>query len=312
MKKYLLFILLTLSFTFSKETKIGFVDSKRIFSEYQASAAASAQFNEFVKSCQDSAAVLRQNIEKLQSELEAQKLVLSEEARLKKLDEIDVLTKAYNNYLQDVFGSGGKIEQKNDELMAPLIKKINEAVAKIAEQEGFKIVLDLSEGIYYAAGELDITDLVINQLNLEYGPAATPAGEVKKTIAIFPLREENSEAQNAKLGERAQDELYTAINTFRTRYNIIAKNMVKAEMLKHNLRRYIEDDQAYRIGRTLLCDYIIIGNIKKSVNKINYTISIRKVDGEKIIAQRKRTVTEEFKLSESLNNDLRALLSKIE
>ncbi len=312
MKKSLLLILIISGAIVAKEVKIGFVDSKRIFSEYQATAAASAQFNEYVKACQDSASILRQNIEKLQSELEAQKLVLSEEARLKKLDEIDELTRSYNNYLQEVFGSGGKIEQKNDELMAPLVKKINDAVAKIAEQEGFKIVLDLSEGIYYASSELDITDMVIDQLNLEYGPATLPTGEVKKTIAIFPFREDNTEAQDADLGERIWNELYSAINIFRTKYNIIAKNMISIEIRKQGLTRNIADEQAYKIGHNLICDYIIIGNVTKSASKISYTISIRDVSKEEIVAQRKSTVTEEIKLSESLNNDLRALLAKIE
>ena len=63
---------------------------------------------------------------------------------------------------------------------------------------------------------------------------------------------------------------------------------------------------------TLICDYIIIGNVTKSASKISYTISIRDVSKEEIVAQRKSTVTEEIKLSESLNNDLRALLAKIE
>jgi outer membrane protein len=210
----------------AKDAKIGFVESERIFNEYQATSAANAEFNGYVSMYRDSAAVLMQNIDNLKAELEAQKLVLSEDARLRKLDEIESLTRSYNQFLQDVFGRGGRLEQKNDELMAPLLKKVNDAVAKIAQQEGFDIVLDLSTDVFYASSEVDLTEMVINELNLEYGPPTLPSGEIKKIIAVFPFREENQEAQDADLSTRCQNELYKALSAFSQQYSIIAQSAI--------------------------------------------------------------------------------------
>ena len=310
MKKYLLILIIPFVYLFAKDMKIGFVSSTRIFSEYQATAAANVKFNEFVDVYRDSAAILRKNIEDLKADLESQKLVLSEEARLRKLDEIESTTDTYDQFLQNVFGKGGKIEQKNDELMAPLLKKINDAVAKIAGQEDFSAILDFSDGVFYASSESDLTNLVIDELNLEYGPAVAP-GETKKFIAIFPFREKNSEAVDAGLGQRCQNELYNAVASLTQQFEIISKTQINSEIIKRGLGINIEDNQALNIGLMLLCDYIIIGNVSKFTNRIEYIIFLKDVKNNKEIAKKSSTVTEDIKLYETLKNDLFGLIEKI-
>lgn len=313
MKKLLFPILLLLNITLAREVKIGLVDAERVMNEYQATAAATAEFNQYVFTFRDSAALLKRKIDELKTELDAQELVLSEEARLRKIDEIEALTESYNQFLQNIFGTRGKVEQKNDELMAPLLEKINNAITKIAEQEGFEIVIELSEGVYYALSELDITDMVINELNLEYGPTTLPTGEIKPVIVILPFREENPEAINAGLGQVCQDELYRTIRIFSGRYTIIDKTTINMEIVKRGLGvNVIDDNQAYEIGSSLLCDYIIMGRVSKVSTKIEYTVMIKDVKEKTEVSRRTSSVTELVKLYEALNNDLRALLDKIQ
>jgi len=312
MRRFLALMLLAHCFVVAKETKIGFVDANRVMTEYQATAAAATEFNEFVEVYRDSAAELKRQIEELKSETETQKLVLSEEARLRKQDELNALTESYNKFLQSIFGTSGKIEQKNDALMAPLLQKINDAIAKIAEQEDFQIILELSEGVYYASSDLDVTDLVISELNLEYGPAQLPTGEIKKVIVIFPFKEENPEAITAGLGQTCQDELYRSIRAFSGRYTIIDKTSINMEIVRRGLGvNIIDDNQAYEIGTGLLCDYIIMGRVSKISTKIEYTVMLRKVSERQELMRRTSSVTEVVKLYEALNNDLRALLDII-
>jgi len=309
--KRMFFLLALCPLAFSaKEVKIGFVESQKIFKEYQATVSASNQFNEYVAALKDSAFKLQTGIEKIKTELEAQKLVLSEEARLKKLDELEILNQSYNTFLQDIFGPGGKAEQKNDEIMAPLMKKINDAVSKIAQQEGFAVVLDLSEGVYYASGELNITDLVLTELNREYGLQTVPTAETKKTITVFPLQEKNNEAETADLGQHCQNELYAALTPFSQKYNIISASQLNAEILRKNIgRNSIDDVQAFQIAVPLLCDYIIMGTVSKSGTRIDYTLTLKEVKTKQEIGHRTSSVTEEIKLTETLTNDLRNLLS---
>jgi Skp family chaperone for outer membrane proteins len=296
----------------AKEVSVGFVDSERILKEYQATSAANIEFSEFVNTYRDSAAAVKQNIEQLKSELETQKLMLSEDARVKKLDEIGELTESYDRFLEQIFGTGGKIERKNDELMSPLLKEINNAVSKIAQQEGFSIVLDLSNGVFYASHELDLTDMVISELNVEYGPQTLPTGVMKKQIAVFPLREENIEATNADLGELCQNELYKIIHAFSQKFEIVSKNKINREIVKRGFGRDIEDNQAFEIARGLLCHYMIVGSVSKFATKIDYTIALKEVKTNREIGKKSNSLTEEIKLPEFLNNDLRALIEKIE
>lgn len=313
MKKFFLPVLLLLSIATAREVKIGLVNAERVMNEYQATAAATAEFNQYVFTYRDSAAILKRKIDELKTELGTQDLVLSEEAKLRKIAEIEALTESYNEFLQNVFGTRGKVEQKNDELMAPLLEKINDAITKIAEQEGFEIVLDLSEGVYYALSELDITDLVINELNLEYGPTTLPTGEMKEVIVVFPFREENPEAINAGLGQACQDELYRTIKVFSGRYTIIDKTTINMEIVRRGLGvNIIDDNQAYEIGQSLLCDYIITGRVSKVSSKIEYTVMIKNVKEKTEVSRRTSSVTELVKLYEALNNDLRGLLEKIQ
>ncbi|MCX7995676.1 MAG: OmpH family outer membrane protein [candidate division WOR-3 bacterium] len=296
----------------AKEQKVGFVESSKILAQYQATARANEQFNEFVNICRDSAAKLQLGIQNLKNEFEAQKLMLSEEARLKKLDEIERFTQAYNQYLQDVFGPGGKIEQKNDELMAPLLKKINDAIAKIAQQEGFSMVLDLSEDIFYASPELNITDLVINELNREYGVTTTLPGAAKKYIGILPLKEENNEAMAENLGMKCQNELYNALKNYEQSYNIVSKAALLTEMTRRKLDyKLIDENQAFQVASYAMCNYIIMGKVSKTGTRIDYTISLRDVSSRVEIASRSSSVTDDIKFSESLRNDLMALIEAL-
>ncbi|MBN2620349.1 OmpH family outer membrane protein [candidate division WOR-3 bacterium] len=312
MKKIFGMLILLTILGFTKDEKIGFVDSRRIMEQYQATAAAKVDFNEFVQSYRDSASVLRQNIENIKSELEAEKLVLSEEARLRKLDEIEQLQTAYGLFLESVFGTGGKVDQKNDELMTPLLKKVNDAVKKTAEQEGFTIVLDLSEGVYYANNDLDLTEMVINELNLEYGPQTIPGVEEKKTIAVFPFREENTEAASDNSGEWMQDQVYRALANFTKQYEIVLKNKISFEIVNRGYGINLEETQAFTIARALQCDYFFIGTVTKFGNRINYTMSLKDVATNTEIDKKSNDATEETKLVDFLNNDFRALLEKLQ
>jgi hypothetical protein len=153
---------------------------------------------------------------------------------------------------------------------------------------------------------------VIKDLNREYGPQTLPTNEVKKTIAIFNLRETNDEANNADLGQTCQNDLYNAMKTLGNMYNVITSGQVNAEILKKGIpRNNVDETQAIQIGASLLCDYIFIGQVSKSGNRIEYTIILKEVKGNREVGRRSSSLTEEIKLPETLNNDLRTLLSEL-
>jgi outer membrane protein len=70
--------------------------------------------------------------------------------------------------MQDIFGENGEAARRNKELTEPIVEKINGVIEKVAEEEGFTLVLDSSQGvIVYADKEIDITDMIIARLDTE-------------------------------------------------------------------------------------------------------------------------------------------------
>ena len=67
---------------------------------------------------------------------------------------------------RDFQAAKDEIAVQNRKLLAPLAKKLEEAVKEIGKSKGFDLVLDRSTpGVLYAPESLDITDLVVKRLN---------------------------------------------------------------------------------------------------------------------------------------------------
>jgi outer membrane protein len=60
-----------------------------------------------------------------------------------------------------------KIEDKNSQLLTPIINKVNTAIKEVSEENGFTYVFDFSTGIIlYADESTDITELVKAKLGI--------------------------------------------------------------------------------------------------------------------------------------------------
>ena len=60
--------------------------------------------------------------------------------------------------------------RRNDELSGPIVTAIEDATRRVAEKEGFDLVLDAGPGIVvYSKPELDITDEVLEDLEVSRG-----------------------------------------------------------------------------------------------------------------------------------------------
>jgi outer membrane protein len=55
-----------------------------------------------------------------------------------------------------------RLQQKNQELMEPITKNVEESVKKVAEQKGLSVVLDKGAVVY---GGVDITQDVLKQVS---------------------------------------------------------------------------------------------------------------------------------------------------
>ena len=149
----------------AQETRIGFIDSERIFAEYEGVKEAKEIFDRDVQDWIAEASRKEKEIAELRTELESQSLMLSDEKRQEKEAQLQQLMSEYDGYVQQLWGPGGKVAQRNEELTRPIIAKVKTVLDKIAGEEGFDLVIDAADGnIVYGDPELDLTDRVLEEL----------------------------------------------------------------------------------------------------------------------------------------------------
>ena len=100
---------------------------------------------------------------KMQEEIEAQRFVLADDVIQERMIEFQ---SCQRDLERDFQAAKDEIAVQNRKLLAPLAKKLEEAVKEIGKSKGFDLVLDRSTpGVLYAPESLDITDLVVKRLN---------------------------------------------------------------------------------------------------------------------------------------------------
>ena len=150
------------------ELKIGFVDSGKIFEQYEGAKDAQRALERESHEWETRAQTLKDSLQATSEDLESQRLMLSQERLKSREDEVANLRKTYEDYVTSIWGDSGKLSQRNQELTKPIIDRVNAILHTIAQQEGFSLVLDAAGGtIVYAAPALDLTDRVLAELNKE-------------------------------------------------------------------------------------------------------------------------------------------------
>jgi outer membrane protein len=158
------------------DAKLGFIDSERIFAEYRETRDAQAAFNKDVETWNADAAKRKQEIERLQQELDSQGLMLSDAKKREKEETLLKRRSEYDAFVQEIFGPTGKIAVRNDQLTQPIIAKIKAVVNEIGTAEGYTMIVDSANGtVVFAIPGLDLTDRVLTELNKALGqPGTTP------------------------------------------------------------------------------------------------------------------------------------------
>ncbi len=148
------------------EGKIGYVDSFRIRNEFKEFAEAQLEFDKEVAIWEAELDSLRQELEVDAEEFQRQRLILSEEAKQRREDELRQREREFQSRTNEVFGPNGQAEQLNARLVEPILDKINAVLEKVAIENNYDYIFDAVEGnIAYAKKEFDLTDMVLEELN---------------------------------------------------------------------------------------------------------------------------------------------------
>ncbi len=148
--------------SFAKDFRVGIIVSSRIMEEYTEAVDAQQILTDEIAEWQRQAQDMETEIMALEEEYQQLALVLSEEKKAQKEEE---LTRKYQEYRQYQASLEQKAYQRNQELFKPINEKVQTIIDRIAQEQGFDIILDaVGSNIAYADPQLDITEQVLAEL----------------------------------------------------------------------------------------------------------------------------------------------------
>jgi outer membrane protein len=134
------------------------------------------EYRQAQKTLDDIATGWQKEIDRMQSELDkmfkdfdAEQVMLSDDLRKKREDQLYVKEKALRDLQKQRFGFEGDLFKKRQELVKPIQDRVYNAVQKMAVQRGYELILDKSEGItvIFADPKLERSDDVLRELGIK-------------------------------------------------------------------------------------------------------------------------------------------------
>jgi outer membrane protein len=165
-KKQLLFFFgLMLSF-YGFSQKVGFVNIEAVLKKAPEYNSAQEKLNELSVQYHAEISSKKEEIKKMYSLYQADKILLSQEMRLKKESEIQKAEDELDALKAQRFGENGDIFKERQKLIKPIQDKIYSSIQEVAEKGGFTMMLDVASnlGILYYSEKFDKTEDVLKKM----------------------------------------------------------------------------------------------------------------------------------------------------
>lgn len=154
--------------TFVHAQRFGYIDTDYILNKMPDYKKAQEEINQLSASWEKEIQEMQKNIEGMYSTLQAEQVLLTEEMRKERIEEIQKKEKELKEYQKKVFGFEGLFFLKKQELVKPVMDKIWDAVEKVSKQNNLAIVFDKASQLVmiYTDPRHDYTDFVLEELGL--------------------------------------------------------------------------------------------------------------------------------------------------
>ena len=160
-------ILLSMAFS---EIKIGYVDSNEIMNNFEEVRQVQVDLEKEQKRLEAEFNDLVYSLDSLKQDYERQRLLMSDTRRNEKENEIINKEKSIQKFQLDKFGPEGEIYRKQNQLLKPVLGKIDDAIQKVGSERGYDFILDAMSGaLLYALDSHNLTEDVIEELSKTTG-----------------------------------------------------------------------------------------------------------------------------------------------
>ncbi len=169
MKKLILTLVIGLALGFAANAqRYAYVDTDYILSNLQSYDDAQKELNRLSKQWQNEIEQRYDAIDRLYKAYQAEKVLLTEEMRKQREDEIVRKEQEAKELQRKRFGVDGDLFQKRQELIQPIQEEVFNAIKEVATGGGFSVIFDKSgqSNILYADPRYDKSDRVLSRLGV--------------------------------------------------------------------------------------------------------------------------------------------------
>ena len=146
--------------------KFAYIDSEYILNNIPAYKSAQDQIDKFSDTWQKEVEALYTNIDKMYKTYQSEKVLLTEEMKKKREEEIVSKEKEAKELQNKYFGQEGALFKKREELVKPIQDEVNKAMKEMAIEGGYSIIFDSSSGatLLYTDPKFDKSDAILQKL----------------------------------------------------------------------------------------------------------------------------------------------------
>ncbi|WP_413289801.1 OmpH family outer membrane protein [Bdellovibrio sp. HCB337] len=140
------------------ESRIGVVNMEKILANLPKMKKVKAELEEDFNKKKKELEKSENDLQVLEKEIEKKKAVLSEEALKQKQQEFQGQVVQFR---EKVTKSQMEMQKKQNEKMVPILEEVKKAIAKVAAERGFTLVLNQEPHLLFIGKETDFTDDVL-------------------------------------------------------------------------------------------------------------------------------------------------------
>ena len=153
---------LTINTGFAADFKIGVMNVQRIIVSCSAGKEAKIRFEQKMKDLQSKFKGEEDALKKLQDEIKKKSSAWSEEKKAEKVREFQKSGRELQAKTED---ARFEMKQMQDKELEPILKALEKAVAEFGKKNGYTAVMDSKSGIVYFDEKIDISDVIIKELD---------------------------------------------------------------------------------------------------------------------------------------------------
>ncbi|MCX6182337.1 MAG: OmpH family outer membrane protein [Bacteroidetes bacterium] len=165
MRAFLIIFSLLLTVSLSAQ-KVGCVDTKYILDHIPDYKSAENKLEQMSNEWQKEIEVKKVAIEQMYKNYQADKILLSQEMRLKKEQEIEQAEKELQDLQEKYFGIDGELIKQREKLVKPIQDKVFAAIKQMAESKGYNLIIDKagSTSVLYISSKNEHSNDILKQL----------------------------------------------------------------------------------------------------------------------------------------------------